>query len=125
MNAENLVMQVDCWGRPVGLINTAWPVITHAHASEALASVAAVANTHHVVTGIDVSTDLDGALVTIKEDTTTKWQLNIGDASAVSPIYRKFPTEIVLAANKTCNLAINGTTACKANLFGYSIKVKS
>ncbi len=98
--------------------------VTHTSDTAGLASKAAVASTHHIITGIDVSTDLDGAVVTLKENTTTKWQLKIGDASAVSPIARTFPTPITLAANKTANLAINGTANCEANLFGYSVLVQ-
>jgi hypothetical protein len=119
MNPANFVHVTDCNGRPVdGLMNTNWS-ITATHATAATATKAGVAATHHVLTGIVVSSDLDGALCTVKQGTTIKIQFTIKAGAFTLPI----PTHLVFGVNTAINIAINGTAACYANGVGYSVEV--
>jgi hypothetical protein len=90
---------------------------TATHATAAVASHTGVSGKTHYVTNISVSSDKAGALLLIKQGSTTIWQLQVG-ASNVSI---DFPVPLKAAAGALVSAEIDGTSACKANIAGYTL----
>lgn len=90
---------------------------THATAASATKAAPGVGK-RIIVTGFLVSSDKAGSIMTLVEDAAgtpvTKIQLQIG----AIPFAHKFATPIVITANKSATIAIDGTSACKANIVG-------
>ena len=113
------VQQKDGQGATIpGLISypTGWPA-THAHATAADATVAAVATARHVVTGFLASSDKAGSVVSLKSDSDTVLSFTLG----VGYLAWTFPTPVMLALDKAAHVTVDGTAACKANIFGYTL----
>jgi hypothetical protein len=92
---------------------------TATHATSASATQAAPGTGKRlIVTGFLASSDKAGSIMTLIEDAAgtpvTKLQLQIG----ASFIAHKLATPIVITANKTATINIDGTSACKANIVG-------
>ena len=93
--------------------------VTATHATAAVATKAAAANKRHILTDVAVSSDKAGAILLIKNGTTTIWQLQIG-ASFHS---HKFETPLEAGVNALISAEIDGTAACKANISGVTISI--
>src|SRR5688572_25518090 len=91
--------------------------VTATHATAAVASNAGVAGKTHYITNVSVSSDKAGALLLVKQGTTTIWQLQVG-ASKESI---SFPVPLAGAAGALVSAEIDGTSACKANIAGYTL----
>lgn len=90
---------------------------TATHATAAVATHAAVAGKTYYVTDVAVSSDKAGAILLIKQGTTTIWQLQVGaDDHAFS-----FSTPLKGATGALVSAEIDGTSACKANIAGYEL----
>ena len=92
---------------------------TATHATEADATQAAPGSGKRlIVTGFLASSDKSGAIMLLIEDLAgtpvTKLQLQI-DADFIA---HKLATPIVITANKSATIRIDGTSACKANIVG-------
>jgi len=92
--------------------------VTATHATSAVATKAAAADTTHYVTTASASSDKAGAILLVKQGTTVLWQMQIG-ASFVTV---NFNPPLPSAVNALVSVTIDGTAACKANLAGYSLK---
>lgn len=90
---------------------------TATHATAAVATEAAVSGKVHYVTDIAVSSDKAGAICLVKQGTTTIWQMQIG-ASFYS---HRFRVPLKGASGALVSVEIDGTSACKANMTGYTI----
>jgi len=66
------------------------------------------------------SSDKAATLVELKSDTTVLAQWVINSTAAFT---KEFETPVILAANKTVNLVVTGTTTAYANMTGYSILI--
>ena len=93
--------------------------VTHTHATAAVATQAAPgAGKRLIVTGFIASSDKSGAIMLLIEDTAgtpvTKLQVQVG----ASFLAHKLATPIVITANKSASIEIDGTAACKANILG-------
>lgn len=91
--------------------------VTATHATAAVATKAAVTGKTHYVTSVSVSSDKAGAILLIKQGTTTIWQLQVGAAahSVTFPIPLKGDSGALVSAE------IDGTSACKANISGFTL----
>jgi hypothetical protein len=99
-----------------GCLNTNWQTNSNAAATVCTASKAAVALKQYVVTGFTGYSDAAGATLSIKQDTTVKFQTTM----PVGFIEHTFGSPIIMTANKTANLIVSGATAaCDANLEGW------
>ena len=92
---------------------------TATHATAAAATQAAPgAGKRLIVTGFAASSDKAGSIVLLVEDVggtpVTKFQLQIG----AGHVEHKFGTPIVITANKSATISIDGTSVCKANING-------
>ena len=92
---------------------------TATHATQADATEAAPgAGKRLIVTGFIASSDKSGAIMTLIEDladtAVVKLQVQVDDDF----IAHKLATPIVITANKSATIRIDGTSACKANIVG-------
>jgi len=90
---------------------------TATHATAAVASKAAEAGKRHYVTDIGASSDKAGAILLVKQGTTVIWQLQIG----ASFLAYKFEEPLSADINALVSVEIDGTSACKANIAGYTL----
>jgi hypothetical protein len=95
--------------------------VSATHATAAVASKAAAASTKHFITDIAVSSDKAGSICLVKQGTTTLWQMQVG-ASFYS---QKFEIPLEAAVNALVSVEIDGTSACKANISGFSLPAVS
>lgn len=113
------IQQLDANGNPIaGLMSgSGWPV-THSHATAALASIAGVATAQHVITGFICSTDKASAVISVKSAATVKATVTVPAAG----VYKyRFPTYIICPLGEAASVTIDGTSACAANLFGFTL----
>lgn len=90
---------------------------TATHATAAVASHAAETSKTHYITHVSVSSDKAGAIMLIKQGTTTIWQVQVGADDHVEV----FPVPLAGAQSALVSVEIDGTAACKANISGYTI----
>ena len=90
---------------------------TATHATAAVASHAGVSGKAYHITHVAVSSDKAGAILLIKQGTTTLWQLQIG----ASKHEETFDPPLVGAVGALVSAEIDGTSACKANISGYEL----
>lgn len=90
---------------------------TATHATAAVASHAAETGKTHYITHVSVSSDKAGAIMLVKQGTTTIWQAQVGAADHVEV----FPVPLSSAKSALVSVEIDGTAACKANIAGYTI----
>ena len=96
--------------------------VTATHATAAVASKAAAASTKYFITDIAVSSDKAGAICLVKQGTTTLWQMQVGTTAAGLQTYAHvFSTPLEAAVNALVSVEIDGTSACKANISGFSL----
>ncbi len=93
--------------------------VTATHTTAAAATQAAPGTGNRIlVTDIIGSSDKDGSIIKIIEDTAgtpvTKFQLQVGAGNFAY----SFKTPIQIAANKSAGVEIDGTSICKANIAG-------
>jgi len=90
---------------------------TATHATAAVASHAGVAGRTYYITDIAVSSDKAGAILLVKQGTTTIWQMQIG----ASFFEKQFKVPLKGAQGALVSVEIDGTSACKANIAGYEL----
>jgi len=91
--------------------------VTATHATAAVASNTGVENKVHWITDIAVSSDKAGAILLIKNGTTTLWQLQVGAGNFT----QSFEAPLRCTAGALASVEIDGTSACKANIAGFTI----
>ncbi len=91
--------------------------VTATHGTAASASQAGAAGKVHFVTDIAVSSDKAGALLLVKQGTTVIWQMQIG-ASFFS---HRFESPLKGVPGALVSVEIDGTSACKANIAGFTV----
>lgn len=92
---------------------------TATHATAAVASVAGAAATQHFVTNVSCSSDKAGSILLIKDGTTVIWQEQVGATFC----NLKFDPPLGASVGALISAEIDGTSACKANLSGVSVKI--
>lgn len=90
---------------------------TATHGTLATATKAGAAGKTHYVTSVTVSSDKAGSIGLIKQGSTTIWQFQVG--AGVHSI--EFPVPLKGAADALVSVEIDGTSACKANIAGYTL----
>lgn len=91
--------------------------VTATHATAAVATKDAVSGKTHYITHVAVSSDKAGAIMLVKQGTTTIWQLQIGAGKHEET----FDLPLAAAAGALVSVEIDGTSACKANLSGFTL----
>ena len=95
---------------------------TATHATAAVATHAAVAGKAYHITDIACSTDKAGAIILVKQGTTTIWQLQVAATAAGNISHsHSFKTPLRGAVGALVSVEIDGTSACKANIAGYEV----
>jgi len=93
--------------------------VTASHATLAEATKAAPgAGKRLLITDISGSSDKVGAILSIIEDSAgtpvTKFEIQVGAGN----FSQSFQTPIIITANKSATVSIDGTAVCKANIIG-------
>ena len=91
--------------------------VTHTHATAASAEKAAATGKTHYITSIAASSDKAGAILLVKDGTTTIWQIQMpANGSAI----QSFPVPLQGSSGAAVSVSVDGTAACKANICGYT-----
>jgi len=93
---------------------------TATHATLAKITIAAVAGSQHYITDVSVSSDKSGSILLIKNGTTVIWQVQI-DADFYE---HSFNVPLKSSVGALLSVEIDGTSACKANASGITLKGK-
>lgn len=90
---------------------------TTTHATAAVASKAATTGKTHYITDAAASSDKAGSILLIYDGTTVIWQEQVGvghcELHFVQPLKGTFGAAV--------SVAIDGTSACKANIAGFTL----
>lgn len=90
---------------------------TATHATAAVASNTGVSGQTHYITDIAASSDKAGSILLVKQGTTTIWQTQVG-AGVHS---HTFQVPLAGASGALVSVEIDGTSACKANIAGFTL----
>lgn len=90
---------------------------TATHATAAVASVAGVAGATHYITQVSASSDKAGSILLVKQGTTVLWQEQVG----AGKVDLNFNPPLRAAAGALISAEIDGTSACKANINGFTL----
>lgn len=82
------------------------------------ATIAGVAGVVQYITDISASSDLAGAVATVKQGSTTVWEGILGANSSYS---FRFESPIASAAGASISITVNGTSLSKANIAGIQL----
>lgn len=93
--------------------------VTATHATAAVATQTGVADKTHYITHVSASSDKAGSILTIKQGTTTIWQLKIG-ASMIDLDFTGSPLKGAIGALVSAD--IDGTARCDSNLSGFTLE---
>ena len=90
--------------------------VTATHATAATATQAASSGKRHYITEISASSDKAGAIILVKQGTTTLWQIQVNAGN----YNHTFKTPLVGGAGALVSVGIDGTSVCKANVAGIT-----
>ena len=94
------------------------------HATSAVALKAASTGTAQVnyITDIAGSSDKAGALLTVKQGSTTIWEVQLASTAAgINAFSHSFSEPLSSAVGATVSVTVDGTSVCKANIAGFSL----
>lgn len=89
---------------------------TATHATAAVATEDAATGKVHYITDVSVSSDKAGAILLVKQGTTTIWQVQVG----ASFYEHQFLSPLTGIEGALVSVEIDGTTTCKANMSGFT-----
>lgn len=90
---------------------------TATHATSSVATISGVAGTSIYLTDVSGSSDKSGALILVKDGSTTIWQdiVNAGNYN------RSFLTPLKITAGADLTITVDGTSLCKSNAAGVQL----
>lgn len=91
--------------------------VTATHATAAVASKAGVSGKTHYITDLTVSSDKAGSIALVKTGTTVIYQFQVG--ATVHTI--SFDVPLIGDTGSLVSVEIDGTSACKANMTGFTV----
>ena len=91
---------------------------THTHATAAVAAKAAATGKTHYITDAAASSDKAGSILLIYDGTTVIWQEQVGAGHCELHFVNPLPG----SSGAAVSVAIDGTSACKANIGGFTLK---
>lgn len=91
--------------------------VTTSGTTSAVASQAGVTGSINYVTDIAASSDKAGAILTVKQGTTTIWEVQIG----ATAFQEKLETPLISAIGALVSVTVDGTSLCKANIAGFTL----
>lgn len=90
---------------------------TATNATSAVTSESGVSGKTHYITDISGSSDKSGALILVKQGSTTIWQ-DIIDADSY---HHSFVSPLVGASGALVSVTVDGTSLAKANIAGFTL----
>lgn len=91
---------------------------THTHATAASASKAGATGKVHYITDAAASSDKAGSILLIYDGTTVIWQEQVGAGHCEL----HFVNPLKGTSGAAVSVDIDGTSACKANISGFTLK---
>jgi hypothetical protein len=96
--------------------------VTATNASSAVATQTGVAGQFQYITDIAGSSDKAGSLLLVKQGSTVIWQVQLATSAAgINAFSHTFASPLVGIAGGSVSVTVDGTSACYANIAGYSI----
>ena len=93
---------------------------TATNATSAVATATGIAGSTYYITDIAASSDKAGAIILVKDGTTTIWQIQVATTAAGNNSFQQsFQTPLKVTLSADCSITIDGTSACKSNIAGY------
>lgn len=83
--------------------------------TSATATVTGTAGHVIYITDIAASSDKSGAILLVKDGSTTIWQQIIG----ATAYWQKFESPLAISSGADAVVSVDGTSACKANIAGF------
>lgn len=99
------------------LDNGARASATATNTTSAVATITGVAGQKTFITDISASSDKAGAIILVKNGSTTIWQDIVGTV----PYNRNFTTPLVGSVGADVSVTIDGTAGCKSNIAGVQL----
>lgn len=93
--------------------------VTHTHATAATATNAAADGKIHFITDVAASSDKAGSIILVKDGSTTIWQIQVGAGHYT----HHFDPPLEITENSAATVTIDSTSAGKANIAGYTLKI--
>jgi hypothetical protein len=90
---------------------------TATHATSAVATQTGVVGKRSYITAVSASSDKAGAIILVKQGSTTIWQDIVGAGN----YGRTFNPPLRGAADADVSVTIDGTAACKSNILGFTL----
>lgn len=95
---------------------------TATSSTSAVATVAGVTGSTNYVTDISGSSDKAGALLLVKQGSTTIWQVQLATTAAgMNAFHHSFTSPLPSAVGASISVTVDGTSACYANIAGYQL----
>lgn len=95
---------------------------TATNATSAVATIAGVTGAVNYVTDVSGSSDKAGALLLVKQGTTTIWQVQLATTAAgMNSFHHQFASPLSSASGASVSVTVDGTAACYANIAGYQL----
>ena len=91
---------------------------TATHATSAVATQTGVVGRRSFITDISGSSDKAGALILVKDGSTTIWQDRIGNTGAYE---HTFSTPIAASNDADISVTVDGTALANSNMAGYTL----
>ena len=96
--------------------------VTATHATSAVASKTGATNTKYYITNIAGSSDKAGSLLLVKDGTTVIWQVQLATTAAgINAFEQAFTQPLECTTGNLASVTVDGTSACYANILGFSL----
>lgn len=94
--------------------------VTATGSTSAVASKAGVVGATQYITDIAGSSDKAGALLLVKQGTTTIWQVQLATTAAgINAFQQTFSQPLSSAVGALVSVTVDGTAVCDANIAGF------
>lgn len=98
------------------------PVNATNSGSTATATVTGIAGKTMYVTDIAGSSDKAGSILSVKDGSTTIWQVQLATTAAgINAFDQRFESPLACTAGADMTVSVDGTTTAKANVAGFYI----
>jgi len=93
---------------------------TDTHATSAVATISGIPAATMYVTDISGSSDKAGSILTVKQGSTTIWEVQLASTVAgINAFSHTFASPLVSALGASISVTVDGTAVCKSNIAGF------
>lgn len=96
--------------------------VTATNSTSAVATQAGVSGSVNYITDIAGSSDKSGSLLLVKQGTTVIWQVQLATTAAgINAFHQHFESPLPSVTGGAVSVTVDGTSACYANIAGYTL----